>query len=417
MTSRLPVPLMERIFSGFGTAGDSETLWNGQLGKRLLQLRLILDRADSTALTNSRFRESYRTLASIQRTNPIEIRTLLLSPQFGAYLAAILRKTAEVENFEETAASWSDKQLQGELACLGGFAAVAALRRGSVFRLATSILESRIFLPTLGFVETLESTEASRLAEIYATRNGRLWISGLGVVASRNQSPRRLRWHSIPTVNALEDVDPDFCVSIDSCDYFMVECSTLPLERAPLSGNDLDQWKATLQKAMAIIRRRHSDQLPVVRSWVKVILPAVSSQARISASSRDMPGALIASLPATAIELVESVIHEVQHCKLNALDDLTPLFHDSEEPLPVPWGTTEQRPSLALAQGAYAFTSVVEFLTRESKDSELADPRDRTDTLVGNIQAALTTLQTSKNLTSTGTRLVQVLRRRLSGIY
>lgn len=417
MTTELSSQGIGRILSGFGTDADSHLLWAGQLGKRLLQLKLILDRVDHVVLIDSGFSASYRLLAAIQQSNPSEVRRLLLSPQFGAWLSTVMRKTAEVAASERTSPSSADRQLRSDLASLGGFTAVAALQTGATFQLRTSVLESRLFLPTLGFVEITELYETYGLAEISATRDGRLRISELASRMRKGQRSSRRRWRSIPTVEALENIDPDFIIYLDYCDHYIAECSTLPLERAPLADAGIARWHSQISRAIDVIRRRHGGQLPMVRAWVKVIVPAIARPgARISASSKDMPGALVASLPADALELAESIVHEVQHFKLNALDDLTPLCIDPDMLLPVPWRSDEERPALALAQGAYAFMSVAEFLKAEYQYSEHPIPANRIDRLLDQIGTAVHALQRSRNLTSVGNRLVEVLQRRLTRI-
>ncbi|MGH3847114.1 MAG: hypothetical protein ACRDS0_37690, partial [Pseudonocardiaceae bacterium] len=123
---QLPGSMLTALCAGAGSPEDIALLWSGQLSKRLLQLRAIIDATGFRALEAGRraqLEDSYRSLAVVQRDQPRIVADLLRTPQVGAWVACCLRRlTSEDGDRSASAPLWID------LAHLGAITAAAALR-------------------------------------------------------------------------------------------------------------------------------------------------------------------------------------------------------------------------------------------------------------------------------------------------
>ncbi|GAB1822953.1 aKG-HExxH-type peptide beta-hydroxylase [Herbidospora sp. RD11066] len=126
-------------------------------------------------------------------------------------------------------------------------------------------------------------------------------------------------------------------------------------------------WGVQLRGAWKVLKARH----PVVSAEVETIISAIApirSQGSgvASASSRQSFGTIAMSTPGgRPAWLAETLAHEIQHAKLDALMQLVPLIrYERTDRYYAPW-RPDPRPAHGLLQGAYAYLGVVEFWRRE----------------------------------------------------
>jgi hypothetical protein len=195
----------------------------------------------------------------------------------------------------------------------------------------------------------------------------------------------------------LDDVDP----------YW--SCFGLPV-RARLDDAAIERWRRQFDAAWAILRRRHQDRLPAITAAIRCLVP-VEQGGRfggVSASSRDAAGAIALTEPVSPDRLAATLVHEIQHFRLNALHDLVPLYGGSPgELLYSPW-RNDPRELPGLLHGTAAFLGVAEFWSREwataGRRAELMYART-----VRQLHVGCRILGDSPDLTPTGTALVTEL--------
>lgn len=96
-----------------------------------------------------------------------------------------------------------------------------------------------------------------------------------------------------------------------------------------------------------------------------VVVPVPPQGSLIAVSSASSVGAICLTPPASPAVLAETVVHELQHSKLNALFDLVALQEPRANPLCyAPW-RRDPRPLSGLLHGIYAFTGVAEYWRRQ----------------------------------------------------
>ncbi|HJL02104.1 MAG TPA: HEXXH motif-containing putative peptide modification protein [Polyangiaceae bacterium LLY-WYZ-15_(1-7)] len=145
-----------------------------------------------------------------------------------------------------------------------------------------------------------------------------------------------------------------------------------------LGGRAPAEWVDALRDALA----RLGAQLPTFRDEVRLVLQQVvpvgfDARAHLSASYREALGTIYLSLHPRPLTMVEALIHEVSHNKLNALLELDPLLHNAFEPLYPSPVRPDPRPLLGVLLAVHAFLPVARFYERllAGPDEALPGPR------------------------------------------
>jgi hypothetical protein len=120
------------------------------------------------------------------------------------------------------------------------------------------------------------------------------------------------------------------------------------------------------------------------------------------------------SWPADPVSLAETLVHEFQHLKLSALQDIVPLTDPGggKERAYAPW-REDPRPGDGLLQGVYAHLGIVRFWDAqrhaETEPVDLLRAQARYERWRGAIEPAARTLLQAGRLTPAGTRFVTAL--------
>ncbi|PZS38332.1 MAG: hypothetical protein DLM62_14335, partial [Pseudonocardiales bacterium] len=403
--------MLAALCEGGGSPADVALLRSGQLSKRMLQLRAIVDASERWAVEAgelARVEQSYQSLIAVQRYEPGIVAELLASPQVGAWAAWCLRRLTSGGrgdgDHSELPPLWVD------LAHLGAITAVAAIRSGLELRTSLPARAGSVTLPTLGRL-TVDSGNPWTLARFdLSSRVATVLVEGFRVIVPPRwhgdvpgwEPVRRLqsRIDGVELTAALDDLDP----------YW--QCFGLPV-CGRLGPDAVERWRCRLVEAWTVLAARHPERLSTIGASVACLVPLASrsSPSRVSASSRHAPGAVALSEPASGVGLAATLIHEVQHFKLNALHDLVPLYRpDAIGSLYSPW-RHDPRPLAGLLHGIYAFVGVAEFLRREREcarrrdaQAELELARYSEQLRVGYEQAVA-----AQGLTAAGAKLVAAL--------
>lgn len=408
---RVPQHVLAALCEGGGSSVDLALLKSGQLSKRMLQLRAIVDAIERRAVEAGEFarvEESYQSLVAVQRYQPRVVAELLVSPQVGTWAAWCLRRLAsgrrEHGGGSEMPPLWVD------LAHFGAIAAVAAIRSGLELRTSLPARAGSVTLPTLGRL-TVESRVPWTLARFdLSSRLATVRVDGFRVTVPEQwhrdapgwEPVRRLqtRIDGVELVVELDDLDPHW------------RCFGLPAS-GRLGPDAVERWRCRLVEAWTVLAARHPERFSAVGASVTCLVPLASGTkpSRVSASSRHAPGAVALTEPVSGVGFAATLIHEIQHFKLNALHDLVPLYRpDAIGSFYSPW-RYDPRPLAGLLHGIYAFLGVAEFLGREREWARLRDAQAELELgrCKGQLRLGYQQVAAAQGLTALGAQLVAAL--------
>jgi hypothetical protein len=181
-----------------------------------------------------------------------------------------------------------------------------------------------------------------------------------------------------------------------------------------LDAEEFGDWGERLDEAWAILVAEHPDHVPEVAATGPVIVPIPPRGSLVASSSAASFGAICLTPPNSPATLAETVVHELQHSKLNAVLDLVTLHESSSNRLCyAPW-RHDPRPLSGLLHGVYAFTGVVEYWRRQW----LAKPDTQAAFMFAHhreqVRAALAWLGPAPELTELGARFLEITAERLA---
>ncbi|MGW0735238.1 HEXXH motif domain-containing protein [Streptomyces sp. NPDC002851] len=433
----MPGPLFDDLATGGGSPEAIAFLVRGERTRRLLLLRELLDRLDELPGVLGPLGdpgELWRVVEHAAERAPKAVDALLLSPQFGSWLAHALRRLHGATGGPPL---WADV---GHLACV---AVVAVVHAGTSADLTVPTWDGAIALPTLGLLR-LPHPEGGFGTQRVAVRAGRITA---GPVAARPLLDGATEhWRPLPVLGATG-------VCLDSLDPYRELDEPVP--PAPLSDTETTRWHRLLDDAHAILRRGPAEPdapaasdarpepvsevaAPSLRAGARRAGPAPAAKPRVgeglptqalgditrivpmgpphrghgtrlSASTGDAFGSMIASRPQNALDLAETLVHEFQHSKLAALIHLFPLLADDRtQRYYAPW-RADPRHLPGLLHGAYAFTGITGFW-RDRMGDRAADPQNTAPFhfALRRLQSRLVvrTLATRADLTPAGRRLI-----------
>ena len=132
-----------------------------------------------------------------------------------------------------------------------------------------------------------------------------------------------------------------------------------------LGGRPVDEWLSSLRAALDVVSTYLPDLRAEVRLYVQAIVPVGYFPDRhLSASYREAIGTLYLSLHPDPMTMVEAIVHEFQHNKLNALlelDDILTNPPDATYASPV---RPDPRPLHGVLLAVHAFVPVAHLYER-----------------------------------------------------
>ncbi|MET8680431.1 HEXXH motif-containing putative peptide modification protein [Streptomyces sp. NPDC004647] len=355
-------------------ASEDAVLLQGALhSRRLVLLKSLLTRLERLpdALpppAREDFERHWLLLERAERSDPAALRTTLGYPAVGSWLTQTLAAPP--------GPGW--EQLVGHF---GAVAAGAALRAGIVFRTFLAAPDGTLALPGLGVLHPQEprfrlaagphtvriTVPGRRAAHVLTRRGGRL-------------SPAGPPWQAVPPLPGspavLDDLDPYRAPRTG------VGGESLPAGERTTAERELWQrrWREALRLMASADPERVAETSALLRCLVPLARPdhrAVAADAQqASATLRSAPGAVLATVPATAEDLADVLVHELQHSKLAVLADLAPLHRAGPEAAyEVPW-RPDPRPFDGVLHGTYAHLALADFWLRaRDRPGATADQR------------------------------------------
>ncbi|WP_353945871.1 HEXXH motif domain-containing protein [Streptomyces sp. HUAS MG91] len=393
----MPGHLFDELAAGGGSERAVAFLVKGERARRLLLLRELhdlLDERDGVLGPLGDPAPLWEAIEAAARRAPDAVDGLLMSPQCGAWIAHALRRLHGVASGPPL---WADT---GHLACL---AATASVLAGTDAALTLPARAGALSLPTLGLVQ-LDVHDGEFSPVPVTVRSGRVTAGPVAVdplTAARDTPGWQPLRTLLPAGTRLDDLDP----------YRDLD-DPIPPARVPAA--EVAHWEKVLGEAHAILARGPGPDTvgAMPPGGITRIVPWTSAQwpgIRVSASTGDAFGSMMASRPDSGLDLAESLVHEFQHSKLGALLHLFPLLADDRtERFYAPW-RADPRHLPGLLHGAYAFTGVAGFWRARMGD-RAADPANTAPFhfALRRLQTRLVvrTLATRADLTPAGRRLL-----------
>ncbi|GAB2868688.1 HEXXH motif domain-containing protein [Actinocorallia aurea] len=337
------------LAAGGGGERAARVLRAGQDARRGVLLRGLLETARAGGCAHAG-EKAWRVLADVREREPSAFALVAGYPAVEAAARRVLRGVmgGEAEARAEAAA------------LLGKVAAAAAVR---------ARIRASLTIPQPGRVLVLPSVGSLSLPEGWAGRDV-VARTGDGIeILGREGAVRVPRigaapgWTPVRALSAgegaagitllLDETDPD-------------RMPGARLREAKLTAAEAARWGALLEDAWEILLLRHWTTAAEARVLLRAftVLDAPPGRAT-SGTPRHAPGLIGLSSPVDALGLAETIAHEIQHTKLNAVLDLQALTGtDDGLRYPVAW-RTDPRPLLGALHGVYAHLGVAGFWRRE----------------------------------------------------
>ncbi|MCC2277643.1 hypothetical protein LKL35_19795 [Streptomyces sp. ET3-23] len=401
-------PALARLARTRSAHGDVALLLGGVHSRRLVLLKSLLTRLERhpgavPAPARQRFEDHWRLLEAAESLHPHSVRRTLDYPAVGHWLARVL-------------AAADGGQLAGLLDGFGAVAASAALRAGTDFTLELAAPGGVLALPGIGVLGC--GTPTARLTARGPAAHldpGPVLHRAAGRVHGSGTGWRGLR--PLPgSAGCLDDLDPYRAPPGG------VGHTALPA--APRSATAVQPWLPRWRAALALLRFADPLRAAETTALLRCLVPLTRSgplghdAGQISATLRAAPGAVLCTLPDTAADLAEVLVHETQHSKLAVLHDLVPLHRAGPDAVhQVPW-RPDPRPFEGVLQGTYAHLALADFWTRAARRDGLAPTvRNvavaRGDACRRQVAQALPLLLESRELTPAGREFAACMQQHL----
>jgi HEXXH motif-containing protein len=124
-------------------------------------------------------------------------------------------------------------------------------------------------------------------------------------------------------------------------------------------GRPTSEWVASLREALDLVRSHLPDLRAEMDLYVQQIVPVgFFADRHLSASYREAIGTLYLSLHPSLLTMVEALVHEFQHNKLNALLESDDVLENAHEPLYRSPVRPDARPLHGVLLAVHAFVPV-----------------------------------------------------------
>jgi hypothetical protein len=204
------------------------------------------------------------------------------------------------------------------------------------------------------------------LVELLATLAGDL--AHLGAIA-----PVALRRRPARIVSPLTNRD-GYHVVEDDVLFALVDNNPLAMQEAhphkdgnaiDLGGRAIETWLAARRGARALVATHLPDLRAEMSLYLQQIVPVGFFEDRhLSASYREVIGTIYLSLHPSPMTMVEAIIHEFQHNKLNALFESDDVLENAHEPLYASPVRPDPRPLHGVLLAVHAFLPVARLYER-----------------------------------------------------
>lgn len=338
------------------------------------------------------FREvehAWNLLADAENIAPAVVEDVVMYPTVGVCLAKALHDVA------------GGAPSRRETGVLSTIAAAAAVRSGLSATISVPVVHGAVTLPTVGQWQLPSTGFPVGQAELHIA-------GGTVTIPGHTSTFLPAKDHTVSAGGrtlsvTFEDLDPhrEF---------------TAPVAPAPLDVVEHAEWVKLLDEAWHLLTRWHPRCADELAAGLRALIPLGAGTSVFAASSSNAFGGIAMSAKATATQLAEALVHEVQHSKLNALVDLVDLTATEPGWVYAPW-RDDPRGLIGLLHGIYAFTAVVEFWHVQRDLVSPAEARRACFSFAlrrGQVRAAVDSLRGNTRLTDLGRAFVAAASVRLS---
>ncbi|MFB9546056.1 aKG-HExxH-type peptide beta-hydroxylase [Micromonospora sagamiensis] len=391
---------------GGGGRSAVRVLLAAQYSRNLLTLRELVERcADLGHPHTGTVRQAWRLLGGLRRTDPDAVRRVLTYPSVSAWAAETLARLAPTD----ADAVGGDPRGGGWPAMLAPVAVAAARRAGVPATVGFPTPPGSAFpLPTVGHIRLATGGPA----------NVALAVTPHGVTVDGVPPRPGTGWWPVPRLHAGGGLD----LRLD-------DLWSLSRPATPVRPDEAARWRTALApgwRLLATGHRGYADELAAAVAMVMPLspgaaeltgtgAPAEAGAALISGTFPAGVGCVALSGGGDAATTAATLVHELAHNKLAALENLFPLLRPGDDVrLPAPW-RVGPRPLPALLQGLYAHVSVARFWRRQQRHESRPDGLRRARTEFRRTRAACREvaelLLAGDRLTPHGRMLVEHLHR------
>lgn len=183
-----------------------------------------------------------------------------------------------------------------------------------------------------------------------------------------------------------------------------------------LGDRTVAQWVESLRGCFALIDRFLPHFAAELRLMARLIIPVGWDPERhLSASYQEYIGAIYMTLHPNEMTMVEAVVHEFQHNKINAAFNLDPLLGNAFSPLFSSPVRPDPRPLHGVILAVHAFQPVALLYARMAENGHdlVRNPawQRRFDAILGKIRDGATTVLTNAEATEVGVIFFAEMRR------
>ncbi|MGY6018452.1 HEXXH motif domain-containing protein [Streptomyces spinosirectus] len=412
--------LTPRQFESLTQAGGDEDaldeLVRAEHSHRVLLLDVLMDTLaplDRVAGPLPSPGRAWDLLAAAQRHAPEAVQELLDLPETGLWAGQLLNRLCRPRPHELPL--WADV---GHLHCL---AATAALRAGLEFSFTLPCLAGRVDLPGLGQAGLWARTTQD--VAVLAVRGGTATVtSSTGSVRVPDEPARSgPGWLPLHRAEVCLPGAAPLRIFIDDLGRHRIASPPIGAARR-LSREETAGLTQLVQSGCEVLVDADPTSAATVATLLRTVQPMSAHEAfRVrSASSGHGVGGLALSRPESGLACAATLVHELQHSKLNALSHLFPLVEerpDSGRLYYAPW-RDDPRPLSGMLQGIYAFTGVARFWHGRTQLRE--GERDRLAWFEfalwhGQLAHVLPQVAVDPELTPAGLRLIEGVRGTVAG--
>lgn len=345
---------LDRLAHSGGGADLMRRLRRAERSRRLLLLRAVVDEVTKSPELSGPLpspESAWELLVRVQEKSPAVLDRMLAHPYTGFWSSYTLRLLRN--RITGVCPLWV------HIGHINAIAASAAIVAELDFHIEVPLWSGCAMLPTLGLAR-LNAGSPWSVAQVRADHGLATVSNEDGVVRiPRRSSPDGPGWWEVRRLTVRAG-GRELSVQLDDLDPYRGLFEPVPPQR--LDTSEVETWHSLLDGAWSLIAHYLPDLADAMTTGLDSLVPQPAIPFRLpSASTGEAFGSAIIGLPADAVSLAATLVHEFQHICLGGVLHLTSLhWEDHRERFYTGW-RDDPRPIGGVLQGVYAFFGVCAF--------------------------------------------------------
>ncbi|MGW4241401.1 HEXXH motif domain-containing protein [Nocardia sp. NPDC004722] len=341
------------LSTGHGSAASIAELVDGSVLARMVLLRTLMTEIESEIADEAGLPEAYQRLAELQNTHPMQVRDALSYPHTGTWLVSAIRRM-------RTATDASDIPFWADCGYLGWLATACAISCEPSGAANVVVRAGAVMLPGLGLAGLADPqrhghcrVEWSGQSLTFITDDHIFRVNAMDSEDNPGWLPMRRMYVS----------DRSHSVLLDDLDPHRDSSTNETSRRTRLTAVEAERWQEKFEEAWSLLERDFESYLVPMRDCLKILAPLSTQPMATSTSHTETSasGCVYTTASADPCQLALTLIHEIQHSKLNLLLNRVVLVESDRGPrFYAPW-RDDPRPLPGLLHGIYAFFGVTNF--------------------------------------------------------